>query len=278
MTKPIILTLISEKELPEPLVKVNPFLSIFKADPRIEYLKYFSAVNVKFAAYDRGFGKVIDDAGCERHAWEYLEMSTPDEAERLARSIGARCTKHRIKVFNVNSEAGWSGTDPYVYVRGGAKYANPYETMKTFLRTLRLCAPTGMKIWYNGWSWQFTSDGRKLHDATLMEQFDAWSPMVYATSPIKLDENWMGRVYKYVKRIPSQPVIPMVGVGRVADNGAVWGFWIKQRELLTQRAGVGGVSFFFGNGAKPQMLQGHSKHPALISCVRDLRDDDQWGN
>src|SRR3989304_2842994 len=104
-TKPIILTLISEKELPAPEGKPSWVGSFFQDDPRVVYLKHFSAVNVKLGAYDRGFGKVLDQAGCARHAWEYLEMRTPEQAEALARTLAARGTKHKVVVFNANAEA-----------------------------------------------------------------------------------------------------------------------------------------------------------------------------
>jgi hypothetical protein len=267
--KPVILTLISEKELPQPSAQLGLLNRILTKDPRVVYLKRFTAVNVKFAAYDRGFGKVIDQAGCERHAWEYLEMRSLEQAEKLAKKLAAKCFQHKIKVFNANAEAGTSGTDPY------PPYSNPYYVLQHFVKVFRLCAPSYTELWYNGWSWSVTGDGRRLHDAPLISLFDAWCPMNYGTTAEKIEENWEGKCFKYSRRLPDLRVIPMLGVGRIDDKGKTWGFWSTHRRLLTSTP-VSGVSFYFGNGAKPQMLIGNKKHPALLSCVQDLRDAPGW--
>lgn len=269
MTRPIILTLISEKELPVPTETQGWMARFLTLDPRVVYLRHFSAINLKFVGYDRGFGKVIDQAGCERHAWEYLVMRSLEQAEKLARVLAAKCTQHRIRVFNANAEAGWSGTDPY------EAYPNPYYVMQRFIQVFRTCAPTYTQLWYNGWSWAQTKDGRRLHDAALVSLFDAYSPMNYGTSAEEIEEHWEGKCFKYLDRLPQCPVIPMTGCGRVDDKGRIWGDWKVHKQLLTTTP-VAGWSIFFGNGARTQMLGGHVRHPALVACVQDLRDSSGW--
>jgi len=268
-TKPVVLTIISEKELPQPTSPLGMLTGIFTQDPRVVYLKHFTAVNVKFAAYDRGFGKVIDQAGCERHSWEYLEMRSLEQAEVLAKKLATKCYQHQIKVFNANAEAGTSGTTPY------SPYPNPYYVLQHFVKIFRLCAPSYTELWYNGFSWGVTSDGRRLHDAPLINLFDAWCPMNYGTSAAGIEKYWNDKCFKYRNRLPDLQVIPMLGVGRVDKDGSTWGFWATHKKLLTTTP-VNGVSFYFGNGAKSQMLVGNKKHPALIACVQDLRDSPGW--
>jgi hypothetical protein len=268
-TNPVILTIISEKELPLPPRPLNLFRAPFFTDPRVSYLEKFDAINSKFGAYDRGFGKVIDQAGCDRHAWEFLEMDSLTSAESLAKAMAAKCTQHKIKAFNANAEAGWAGTTPF------PPYGNPYHVMKRFVEVFRLHAPTYTELWYNGFTWGRTAAGVLLHDAPLISLFDVWCPMNYGTDTWTLNKFWNDKCFKYRTRIPNLRVVPMTGCGRVAADGKVWGFWPTQRKLLTTTP-VNGWSIFFGNGAKNQMLVGNPKHASLVSCVQDLRDDPQW--
>jgi hypothetical protein len=63
----------------------------------------------------------------------------------------------------------------------------------------------------------------------------------------------------------------MIGVGRIDKSGNIWGFWDLHKRLLLARPEVHGVNWFFGNGAKDQMLKGHPHHAPLVQCAAELR-------
>ena len=282
--KSIVLTIISPKELPAP--PKSGVLDFFKrpfpwlADARAEYLRVFTAVSCKFSYSDQVNGQavmkpypraLIDAAGCERHAWEYLVFSNEDEARAAGTKMGQRCFKYEIQCFWANAEAGVAGTGTY------PRYANPYKNLLAFIRAFRAAAPTYTKLAYNGFSWSRTSQetgARVLHDAIMIKLFDIWSPMNYGTDPRSIEHFWSTKCFKYLKPCPRTPVIPTVGVGRVDKSGAVWGDWEDLRTLLLTTP-VDGVNFFFGNGAKAQMLEGNPRHAPLVQAAVQLRKD--WG-
>lgn len=285
MTKPIILTIISPKELP-PAEDANFFDKCLRpipwaSDSRQNYLSLFTGVSCKFSYADQSNGKavwrpypraLIDAAGCQRHAWEYLVFKNEAEATAVGTKIGQLCYKYEIHTFWANAEDGTAGTGKY------PRYQNPYANLTAFVRAFRAAAPTYTKIAYNGYSWGRTSaetGGRLLHDATLIGLFDIWSPMNYATSESTLRKHWDSKCFKYERARPRIPVIPTIGVGRVDASGATWGDWDPTLELL-ERTPVDGVNFFFGNGAKPQMLVGNPRHRALVKAVPELRA--YWGS
>jgi hypothetical protein len=254
MAKKVGLTIISEAELP---------------GPSHDYLKAFDYVNVKLGAYSRGFGKTIDAMGADRHLWEYLVFNSVAKAEAEGKKWGQMCHRHQIKVFHANMEAGVSGTDPY------PKYPNPYEAILTFVRAFRAHAPSFTKLWYNGWTWAATSDRRKLHDSSLMKQFDGWNPQIHGTAPSNILDTWDVKAFKYKKTVPELPSIPMIGVGRVDSEGKRWGFWAAYKKKILDTE-IDGVDFYFGNGAKHRMLQTLPHFPALVECVDELRCDRRW--
>ena len=284
MSNPIILTIISPKELPateeasfwDALKRPIPWI----ADSRQNYLSMFTAVSCKFSYADQANGKavwkpypraLIDAAGCQRHAWEYLVFKTVAEATAVGTRMGQLCYKYEIHTFWANAEDGYAGTGKYPSI------PNPYANMVAFVNAFRRAAPSYTKLAYNGYSWARTSKAtgsRLLHDPALIRMFDAWSPMNYATSPQTLKDYWDLKCFKYRQLQAQVPVIPTIGVGRVDASGATWGDWDPTFDLLT-RSGVNGVNFFFGNGAKPQMLVGNKRHKALIKCVPELRA--AWG-
>jgi hypothetical protein len=267
MTKPIVLTIVSEKELPT-----------LGGDSPYGYLKAFTAINAKLGVYSRGFGKVIDQIGAERHLWEYLTYNSVAKAKAAGAHWGKMCELHQIKVFHANQEAGTSGTVPY------AKYPNPYECNQAFMDAFIAAAPTYTEIWYNGWSWAATSDGRKLHDTALIKQYDAWNPMNHGTSRSTIATYWgpdkrpaYNKCFRYRGTIPDLKVIPQIGVGRIDKEGKVWGFWDTYKKLLLTTP-VDGVDFYFGNGAMPRMLNDHAQFHALVHCAEDLASDRRWCN
>lgn len=251
----LVLTIISPKELPH----ANGLKGLLK-DERHLYLTAFDAISCKFTNYP---GALIDKANCERHAWEYLVFRNEAEGAAAGERFGKLCHKHQIKVFWANAEAGVTGTDPY------PRTPNPYKALSAFVDAFRRSAPTYTKLAFNGFSWGRTSDGRPFHDAALIKRFDFWSAMNYGTDPHTIERFWNQKNYKY----PTGPaVVPMLGVGRIDKSGNTWGFWNTHKDLILRPPGVAGVNWFFGNGAKSQMLQGHEKHPALVECARQLRE------
>lgn len=269
--KPVVLTIISPKELP-PSPKASIWDRIARAipffkDSRSSYLGVFDAISCKFRRYP---GTLIDQAGCERHAWEYLIFKDEKEAAKEGYRLGKLCYKHRIKVFWADGEDGWAGTGRF------PRYPKPYRNMLAFIKAFRLAAPSYTKLAYNGYSWNRTSKAtgaRRLHDALMMRLFDIWAPMNYGTSSDTVEKHWNRKCFKY-RTLQRLRVVPMIGVGRIDKSGHTWGDWDTHLHLLLSTP-VDGVNFYFGNGARNQMFKGNARHKALIEAVPELKTE--WG-
>lgn len=250
-SRKFVLTLISTRELPKHVDKAQA-------------LKVFDAISHKPAGYP---GKLIDAAGAERWGWEWAPFRTVKEAAVFARRMAEFCVKQRIRVFNLNCESEWAGTEPFHHRH------DPSASLREFVRVFRLYAPSDCLLAYNGFSWSRTSDGRTLHTPQIAALFDIWSPMNYTTTVTGLAKHWARKCYLYKRSTPRLRVLPMVGVGRVAKDGKIWGFWDALYSLFADEcANIEGLNFFFGNGARDQLLKGHPAHPALRVCVPALRE------
>lgn len=244
----IVLTLIDPKELPTG-----------QRDP----LGYFDAVSLRLDKWSDSFGRRLDLLGVERQAWQWINWKNlAGGPAELGKRHGQLCTKYSIRIFYANAELDYS-TAP-----------NPYVGMLAYINAFRAYAPTSCKLAYNGFSWQKSSDGKLLHDADLIRKFDIWCPMNYGTSRRVIERFWKEKNYKYITT--GKSVYPMVGVGRRDSEGNVWGFWSdaadgKGLRTLLRESAVNGLCFFFGNGAKEQMFNGHAQHPALVDVIEEIR-------
>ena len=89
--------------------------------------------------------------------------------------------------------------------------------------------------------------------------------------------SWIPKVKRYREVVPTTMAMP--GCGRIDKDGKVWGHWYDDartgapgtRTLLMQSR-PHWACFFFGNGAKRQLLEGHALHPALTQCIREMRE------
>lgn len=193
------------------------------------------------------------------HLWEWAPFKDETSAKAWGRKMALACATFGATRFYVNCEAEWSGVEGFP--RTDNPYANLFECMVSFY----LHCPEGCELVYNGFSWARTSDGRKLHDADLIRGFYAWCPMIYGTSPRAVVQGFATKLDKYkgVKRIP------MIGVGRIDKDGAVWGHWPETLAAI-RRHKPDEVAFFFGNGAKPRYFESHPYHPSLVACAKEL--------
>lgn len=245
-----ILTIIKLSELPEFWYKDFPF----------------DALSVKPSIAKQArllLARVPAPAHPELHLWEWFPCRTPNEGTTWGRKMAEACVAHSATRFYVNAEAEWSGVERF------ARTDDPYETLLAAMTAFYLHAPDGCELFYNGFSWARTSDGRKLHDAAMMRAFAGWCPMIYGTSPGTIVEGFRSKLNKYRKDCPSQIRTAMVGVGRVDREGRRWGFW-EPTVRAARAMEADELAFFFGNGARSRYFEDADHHPALVKCAREV--------
>jgi len=220
---------------------------------------YFDAVSGEVDNYPPV--KELDSRGVERHGWKYLKMLTPSEGRAHGTRMGKACRSLKLHTFYANAELHWSSG------------SSPYETLQSFTTAFRAFAPSDTLLAFNGFSWSRNSEGRILHDAALIKQFDIWCPMNYGTDANSIARWWERKNFRY-KGIK---VYPMVGVGRVDKEGKKWGFWETPqgtglRQLIDKTHDrIDGICYFFGNGARQNMIESFDHHPSLIQVTEYLR-------
>lgn len=239
------------------LIKISELPKNTPTDP----LGYFDAVSLKLASWTGAFGRRLDRLNIERQGWDWIdpEGTTP---EILGKRHGLSCRKWKLRTFYANCEIDWSNSPA------------PYNFLVRYVKAFRAYAPSDTKLAYNGFSWDTNSRHLKLHDKVLMKMFDIWAPMNYGTSRAAIAEHWAAKVYKY-SMLDHLEIYPMVGVGRIDKDGKVWGFWSDGSDgpglrTLLLNSNIDGVCFFFGNGAKEQLLVGNMYHPALVRVADEI--------
>lgn len=219
------------------------------------HLLQFDAVSMKFAEWKKLGNKIHGLFIKERHAWEWATFKNENNAAIEGTRLGKACAVYNIDTFYINAEAEWAGVAPFVH------NGNPYKNMEIFITHFRRHAPKTTKLAYNGFSWAKNSDGRLLHDKELMKKFDIWVPMLYSA----IRELGGRKITKY-----DMPRMPMFGVGRIDKDGKVWGHWEETMELL-KKYHVDGICLYFGNGARPHFLTGHSLYPSVVESIPKFR-------
>lgn len=199
----------------------------------------------------------------ELHLWEWCDFTNKDTARAFGKKMALACLTYGATRFYANAEAQWAGVEDYAYT------AEPYQNMSEFMVMFYLLCPEGCELVYNGFSWARTSDGRKLHDAYMIRGFNGWCPMIYGTSAANIVRGFDVKLAKYSTTTPNTKRIPMIGVGRIDEQGAVWGYWRETFKAI-QRHRCEEVAFFFGNGAKSRYFGSHKDHPALVLCAKEL--------
>lgn len=232
-----ILTIISPKELPPGWEK--------DADA-------FAAISARLDA--------LPATPLATQGWAWVRARDVHEASKEGRAHGLACAKYGLTRWYANAEAEWAGVERF------PRTPAPYAALRAYALAWRIYAPPECELAYNGFSWNRTSDGRRLHDRVLMGAFDVWSPMCYAA----VERTAVDKIRKY----PDLRPCPMFGVGRIDKNNQVWGRWEETRAVL-DATGVDEFAWFFGNGARAQFYEGHRDHPPLVRIARGLASN-EW--
>lgn len=266
------LTVVSIKELPDGWQEDFPFeaLSVKPSRRLVFGEKDFDDAGRQLKVSDGWVNQVAEaqrlvPPGVEVHVWEWFPAKTPAEGKAFGERMGKLCAKHGIKRFKIDAEAEWAG------VEGFAKTDAPYATLFEFASQFYLFAPEDCELWFNGFSWAATSDGRKLYDLELLKVFKGRLVMTHGTDAGSLLKSGRSKLSKW----PGIPVVMQMGVGRIDSQGAVWGFWPVYKKLLAEYEKLTGkplteVDWYFGNGAKSRYFGDTPNYPALVKCAREL--------
>jgi hypothetical protein len=210
-----------------------------------------------------------DAAGLGRMGWGWHNIRNPSEAIAEGENAAAVATSLNLGTYMVNAEKMWAG------VEGEPATANPPRELSTFVDAFRAKAP-GVRLYFNGFSWTKTSDGRPLLTAEVLSKFDGFAPMNYGTHPKTIAKKFRSRRTR--ARNLGLDYAPMMGTGRVSDSGAVWGFANPTKghpgllELITEDAPEM-VAFWYGAGSQDMLTQGSAANPPLTVVAQAIRSD-----
>jgi hypothetical protein len=237
----------------------------------------FDAVSKKIVHTDSAFrpneaGRVFaaaDAAGLARMGWGWHHIRNPEEAIAEGQAAAAIAKSLGVGTYMVNAEKMWAG------VEGEPATPNPPRELSTFVDAFRSVAP-GVRLYFNGFSWTKTSDGRPLLTAEVLRKFDGFAPMNYGTSPKTIAKKFRSRRAR--ARELGIDYAPMVGTGRVSNTGQVWGFANPTGghpgllELIAEDPPEL-VAFWYGAGSKDMLMQGSQANPSLINVAKAVRSD-----
>lgn len=210
----------------------------------------------------RVFAKA-DAAGLRRHGWGWHNLRNDGEAVAEAQRAAQEATRYGVDAYWVNAEKVWTGTED------AARTDNPERAMMVFVDEFRRGAP-GVELIFNGYSSPYTADGRPALTPALLARFDAFGPMNYGTKRSTPAKKYRERSAR--AKAAGVEFAPMHGTGRVAKNGAVWGFNSGPDGLLELVAEDPPkyLAFWYGPGSESMLVQGSSANPSLSATLQAM--------
>jgi hypothetical protein len=200
-------------------------------------------------------------AGLKAFGWGWHNLRTTKEALAEAARAATEVNRHNLKAYSVNAEKVWTGTEDQ------PKTENPAQAMAVFVDEFRRLAP-GVELIFNGYSSEYTSDGRPALIPEVLAKFDAFGPMNYGTKRSTISNKYRTRSAR--ARAAGVDFAPMHGTGRVAKNGAVWGFNQGPDGLLqlVREDPPKYLAFWYGPGSEAMLAQGSSANVSLSELMR----------
>lgn len=107
------------------------------------------------------------------------------------------------------------------------------------------------------------------------ERYGRKAVMVYQVddSPTIVEDAELRTALDRARKVWPSP-IPMsmwLGVGRIDDQGRIWGDYDAAREVIADRhAGIDEAVWYVGFGAIDQVLFGHARHPSLLQIIPSI--------
>ena len=229
----------------------------------------FGAVSMKVVDGTSAFqpteaARVLEQAraaGLRAFGWGWHNLRDPQEALAEAARAATEIKRYGLEAYSVNAEKNWAGTED------APKTANPTQAMAVFVDELRRLAP-GVELIFNGYSGEKTSDGRPLLTEELLAKFDAFGPMNYGTKRSTIANKYRTRSAR--ARGAGGEFAPMHGTGRVASNGAVWGFNTGSDGLLelVREDPPKYLAFWYGPGSEDMLAFGSSENISLSQLMK----------
>lgn len=261
------LTVVSVKELPEGWRQDFPFEALSVKPTRKLLLRERAPLDAAGhpLAVSGGWVNQIAEAqalvppGVEVHVWEWFPARTPAQGKAFGERMGKLCAKHGIKRFKINAESEWAGVEKF------PPTSEPYATLFEFVAQFYIWAPEDCELWFNGFSWSRTSDGRKLYDADLLKAFKGRLVMTHGTNRASLLKSGRDKLSKW----PGITVVMQMGVGRRDKDGTTWGFWNEYKTLIREFKFTE-LDWYMGNGAKSRYFEDTPEYPALVKCAREF--------
>lgn len=231
----------------------------WKEIPDFECLGLFDAVTAPVCAWEHRRAPDVT----RKQAYEEARFRDLRSADKAGFEAGRVYKELGLDAYVIGGESRWAGVDGQPVVK------DPYENMAAFVTAFRVSAPTDAKLIYKGIAYSRSSRStgyRKLHDTTLMSQFDHVCVPNLGIDPAAIREWYKARTLRY--RLVTD-CYPEFGVGRIDRNGDLWGDWQTSRRLILD-TNPSAVSFSFMRGSRLQMRVGHPYHPPLTQCVKEI--------
>jgi len=140
------------------------------------------------------------------HGWGWHELQTVAAAWREAEAAAAACRRYGFSDYHANLERKW----------GALPLEQRHVTSCAFVGRLRARAP-GVRVWANSFTGPMTAE--------LVQQFDVFEPMLYATRRTTQARHVRKRLQRFARELPELPVSAMIPTGRLDTAGRVWGWW-----------------------------------------------------
>ena len=200
-------------------------------------------------------------AGLRAFGWGWHNLRTDQEAIAEAQRAAAEVKRHGLEAYSVNAEKVWTGTEDQ------PKTPNPARAMAVFVDEFRRLAP-GVELIFNGYSSEYTSDGRPALTPDVLARFDTFGPMNYGTKRSTISNKYRSRSAR--ARAAGVQYAPMHGTGRVAKNGAVWGFNQGPDGLLqlVREDPPKYLAFWYGPGSEDMLAHGSFANVSLSELMR----------
>ena len=195
-------------------------------------------------------------AGLVAYGWGWTHARNSKEAQDEATAAAKQCIERGLPRYYVNAEKMWAGTS------GEPVPDDPIGNMLLYVDTFRSLAPD-VELYWNGFSW-YTANGRALVTNDLLAAFDGYAPMNYGTKASSIQKKYDERLDR-AQEI-NRPYQPMMSPGRIAKDGATWGFFEDQQSgpgllSLVSARPPAGLCVWYGSGATGMLADGNSENP-----------------
>lgn len=194
------------------------------------------------------------------HGWHYSSSSDVESAWREGRAAATAAGRFGVSAYHWDAEAALK------------RSRDPIAVILAFESAWR--NECDLPLYYNGFTSVRLTSGKVVNLITpdVIRRYDGFEPMLYGTHPSTIARKWtrhLGSAW-----LPPDKRRAMVGTGRMAPNGQVWGFLRRHDGHpglldIAQRIRPASINFF--RSIEQMLSDGNKVNPPLWEQVALLR-------